>query len=212
LIAADFLALPNKRQLPEYYKTIKMPLALDTIEHKLIRLEVPNLSALESLFKRLISNAREFNERGTRIYDDAERLRKALSNFMTKHNPAYKTPGYTAVPTPLPGEEDVEDEDAEGEVEEDEMEEEEEEEVEEPEPEVEAETPPKRRGRPPKNLQVQGSRKSSTPALQEGLKYVGVSFTGLTFQQAQEKIVEDTMEYKEHPKFVLPFMEEPTYN
>lgn len=202
LIAEDFLTLPNKRHLPEYYKIIKMPLALDTIENKLIQLEIPNLTALESLFKRLVSNAREFNEKGTRILDDAERLRRTVSTFMTKQNPAYKNPGYSAFPTPLPGEEVAEDEDAEEDEEEDEEREEEE----------EAETPPKRRGRPPKNPHVQGSRKSSTPALSDAPKYVGVSFTGLTFQQAQEKIVEDTMEYKEHPKFVISFSEASTNN
>lgn len=137
----------------------------------------------------MIGNAREFNEKGSRIYDDAERLRKVLSNFMTKHNPAYKIPGYVALPTPIPGEEDVEEEYAEGEVEE------EAEEV-----EIEAETPVKRRGRPPKNSAL--TRKSATPALYEASKYSGTSFSGLTFQQAQEKIVADMVEYKEDPEFV----------
>jgi hypothetical protein len=171
---------------------IKLPLALDTIENKLIRLEVPNLSTLESLFKRMIANAREFNEKGSRIYEDAERLRKALSNFMTKNNPAYKTANYVAIPTPLPGDEGAEAEDAEEEVESEA----------EVEVEVEAETPAKRRGRPPKNTQAQDSRKSTTPALLEGPRYAGVRFSGLNFQQAQEKIVEDMMEYKEDPEFV----------
>ena len=153
-----------------------MPLALDTIENKLKRHEVPNLSALEGLFKRMISNAREFNEKGSRIYDDAERLRKALSNFMTKHNPAYKTHGYTAVATPIPGQEE---EDAEGEAA--------------SEVEVEeAESPAKPKGRPPRDSAV--SRKSATPA-PEG-------FSGLTFQQAQEKIVQDMIDYKEDPEYV----------
>lgn len=205
LIAEDFLTLPNKRQLPEYYKIIKMPLALDTIENKLIHLEIPNLTVLESLFKRLVLNAREFNEKGTRILDDAERLRRAVSTFMTKQNPAYKSPGYNAFPTPLPGEEVAEAGDAEEESEEDEEEE--------GEGEAEADTLPKRRGRPPKGAPVQGSRKSSTPALLDGPKYVGVvSFAGLSFQQAQEKIVEDTMEYKEHPKFVNFLIEALTNN
>jgi hypothetical protein len=138
----------------------------------------------------MISNAREFNEKGSRIYDDAERLRKALSNFMTKHNPAYKTHGYTAVPTPIPGEEE---EDAEGE-----LDSEAEEEV-----EVEAESPAKRRGRPPRGSAV--PRKSATPVLPEG-------FSGLTFQQAQEKIVRDMIDYKEDPEFVNTLLTCQNYN
>lgn len=194
LAAEDFLTLPNKRHLPEYYKMIKMPLALDTIENKLLRLEVPNLSALESLFKRLVTNAREFNEKGTRILDDAERIRRAVTTFMTKQNPAYKIPGYTVVPTPLSAEEAPEKHDVEGSLEQDE----------EKDKEDDTETPPKKKGRLTKTGQGHGPRKSSTPALSDGPKYVGVSFAGLTFQQAQEKVVEDTMEYKEHPKFDTP--------
>ena len=183
-VATNFLTLPSKRQLPDYYDVIKMPIAIDTIEAKLVRKEFPNLSALESYFKRMVSNAKEYNQRGSEIYDDAERLRKALSNFMTKTNPAYKNvPGYTAVPTPIPaeGEDPASDEDAEGE------------------PDSEAETmPSKRRGRPPKNSQARSStpRHSSTPAVQDS-QYAGVGFAGLTFQQAQEKIVSDMIRHKE---------------
>ena len=95
-----------------------MPIALDTIEGKLKRHEFPNLTTLESYFKRMIQNAKEYNEKGSQVYDDAERIRKALSNFMTKTNPAYKLiPGYVAFPTPLPDQADgaASDEDVDGE-------------------------------------------------------------------------------------------------
>jgi hypothetical protein len=136
----------------------------------------------------MISNAKEFNEKGSLIYDDAERLRKALSNYMTKSNPAYRTPGFVCHPTPLPDDEEEdaaadEDEDAEGE----------------PDPEVEVAPLPKRRGRPPKNPQAHILRKSSTPALSES-KYTGLSYVGLNFQQAQEKILADMISYKERPE------------
>lgn len=164
-----------------------MPIAIDTIEAKLRRREFPNLSALESYFKRMISNAKEYNERGSEIYDDSERLRKALSNYMTRWNPAYKTPGYVAVPTPFPsnlsqvdGPVD-DDEDAEGE----------------PDPDVENQSMAKRKpGRPPKTLQT-AQRSSATPALSE-FQYANVGFDGLTFQQAQEKIMEDMIRKKEY--------------
>jgi hypothetical protein len=50
----------------------------------------------------MVQNAKEFNATGSRIYEDAERIRKALSNFMPKHNPAYKDERYRAIPTPIP--------------------------------------------------------------------------------------------------------------
>lgn len=49
----------------------------------------------------MVQNAKEFNTTSSKIYEDAERLRKALSNFMPKHNPAYKDEEYRAVPTPI---------------------------------------------------------------------------------------------------------------
>ncbi|RFU28365.1 hypothetical protein B7463_g7962, partial [Scytalidium lignicola] len=186
LVATNFLTLPSKRQLPDYYKVIKMPVALDTIQAKLMRREFPNLSAVESYFKRMISNAKEYNQKGSEIYDDAERIRKALSNYMTKNNPAYKTPGYVALPAPIPPEllQDKSDSeaDAEGEIEEEEAE----------------ATPQTKRGpgRPPKNLQTQVQRSSTTPATSDQ-HYDDVGFERLTFQQAQEKIVSDMIRYKE---------------
>jgi hypothetical protein len=200
LVATNFLTLPNKRELPDYYRVIKMPIALDTIEEKLKRREFPNLTSLESYCKRMISNAKEYNQKGSEIYDDAERIRKALSNFMTKNNPAYKKPGYVAFPTPLPAEDPLEeeqedaeedaegsDEDAEGDVDNDT-----------PDP---APVSKRQRGRRPRKLSsnsaVNGQPKSATPSSMTGAQYSSVSFQGLSFQQAQEKLVADMIEHKE---------------
>jgi hypothetical protein len=186
LISTNFLTLPNKRQLPDYYKVIKMPIAFDTIEGKLNRHEFPDLTSLESYFKRMISNAKEYNEKGSEIADDAERFRKALSNFMVKNNPAYKTPGYVAFPTPIPGtplpdqiDSAGSDADADGE----------------PDNEVESQALAKRKPSRPKSLTAQVRASSSTPL--SDAHYSGVSFAGLTFQQAQEKLVEELMTVKE---------------
>ena len=79
-----------------------MPLALDTIEAKLERREYPNLTTLESDVKRLVANAKGYNEKTSELFADAERIRKMVSHFMQKHNPAYRDPNYAAFPTPLP--------------------------------------------------------------------------------------------------------------
>ncbi|KAL2063501.1 hypothetical protein VTL71DRAFT_5306 [Oculimacula yallundae] len=204
LVSTPFLTLPKKQQFPDYYEMIRMPIAIDTIEAKLKRREFPTLTTLESYIKRMISNAREYNRRGSEIFDDSERLRKAVSNFMTRYNPAYKLiPGYAPFPTPLPESpeptsraETVEsDEDAPGEVE----------------YEVPATTTKKARGRPPKNPQP--PRKSATPALSE-FQYSGKGFQGLSFQDAQERFVDDCIAQKEYPEddFAAfePFVELPS--
>jgi hypothetical protein len=162
-----------------------MPIAFDTIEAKLNRREFPHLTSLESYFKRMISNAKEYNEKGSEIAEDAERFRKALSNFMVRHNPAYKTPGYVAFPTPIPGTPDRtdgvgSDVDADGE----------------PDNEIESQSVAKRQRGRPKSLPNQVRTSSNTPALSEP-RYSGIKFSGLTFQQAQEKLVEELMNVKE---------------
>ncbi|KAF4634844.1 hypothetical protein G7Y89_g3266 [Cudoniella acicularis] len=190
-IATSFLTLPDKDKHPEYRNVIVMPIALDTIQAKLERGEFKTLTDLESYFKRMISNAKEYNQKGSEIYDDAERLRKALSNFMTKTNPAYKNvPGYVAAPTPLPTKkvdvQEEEDEDAEGE----------------PDSEAEKAAIAKRsRGRPPKSTKPQAPVKSATPAATES-RNSRARFAKLNFQQAQEKILEELIQAKEYPERV----------
>tara|TARA_R110002003_G_scaffold126_45_gene11806 strand:- start:8179 stop:8595 length:417 start_codon:yes stop_codon:yes gene_type:complete len=51
-----------------------------------------------------VNNAKAYNDKRSIIYEDAERLRKTASNWMTKHNPAYRDGTYVAVATPIPGE------------------------------------------------------------------------------------------------------------
>lgn len=86
----------------EYYDRTKMPISLEMIEQKLNNHEFSNLTELESYFKRMVTNVKEYYHRSTQIFEDAERVRKALSNYMTKTNPAYASGNYTATPTPLP--------------------------------------------------------------------------------------------------------------
>lgn len=61
-----------------------------------------DLAGVESDLKRMVNNAKTYNEKGSDVYDDAERLRKTASNWMTRFNPAYRDPKYVAQPTALP--------------------------------------------------------------------------------------------------------------
>ncbi|PHH67317.1 hypothetical protein CDD81_80 [Ophiocordyceps australis] len=110
LVATYFEKLLPRKGNEEYYKSTRMPIALETIEQKLNQGDFQNLAELESYFKRMICNAKDFYPRSSSTFEDAERVRKALSNYMTKTNPAYGTRGYQAHPTPLPPEEANEEE------------------------------------------------------------------------------------------------------
>ncbi|KAK5070754.1 hypothetical protein LTR51_006765 [Lithohypha guttulata] len=102
LIATEFLDLPERSLYPDYYEQIPLPMSITVIEKKLSRGEYASMTALESDLKRMVQNAKDYNSSKSEIFEDAERIRKALSNFMPKHNPAYQDPEYRAVPTPIP--------------------------------------------------------------------------------------------------------------
>lgn len=79
-----------------------MPISISKIELKLHQRAFRDLSELEGYFKRMVTNAKEYHPRGSQEYEDAERIRKALSNYMVKTNPAYKnSTTYTATATPI---------------------------------------------------------------------------------------------------------------
>ncbi|KAK8016331.1 Bromodomain-containing protein [Apiospora rasikravindrae] len=241
-VAPFFEKLPSKADDLDYYKKIRLPLSLQLIERKLNKHEYPTLSSLEGDFKRLVSNAKETNSRQSEVFSDSERVRKAVSNLMVKHNPAYKSGNYQAVATPLPpspgpndaeddeedeededdapGEDEVDDtptkangkavtnteddEDAEGEEEEegegdeDDNEEDEEDEDGDDEPEPTPISGKRRRGgRPSRNAATPHASRSASSQAKGVDSYDGVSFEGLTFQQAQEKIVGDTLRKKD---------------
>ncbi|RFU77620.1 polybromo-1 [Trichoderma arundinaceum] len=222
LVATYFEKLVPRESNPEYYKRTRLPISLETIEEKLNDGDFKSLAQLESYFKRMIANAKDFYSRGSQVFDDAERVRKALSNYMTKTNPAYSNRSYQAVPTPLPpesaddedeegeeGDEDEEegDEDAEGEdAEEDEDAEGEDEDAEgEEEPEEDEEPRSRRKAiilkrRGPSRTRRSSNHESSrarSPPSRPDHQYENVPYKGLTFQQAQEKIVEELLRHQE---------------
>jgi hypothetical protein len=73
-------------------------------QNKLNNGEYASLAQVESDCKRLVNNAKAYNDKNSVIYQDAERLRKTASNWMVKHNPAYRDGNYVATATPIPGE------------------------------------------------------------------------------------------------------------
>ena len=150
------------------------------------------MTTLESFLKRMVANAKDYNQRGSEIFDDAERIRKAVSNYMTKHNPAYKTPGYVAFATPLPDDEASQDseEDAEGELD-DEL----------PAPATPATNGKRPVGRPRIALKVNGSRASATPARSTPSRTTE-GFTGLDFQGAQDKLIYDLIKEVDPEEYV----------
>ncbi|KAL8688319.1 MAG: hypothetical protein Q9218_005743 [Villophora microphyllina] len=166
-IATHFLTLPDKAKLNNH--------------------EYPTVTTVESDLRRMILNAKSFNEKSSQIFSDAEKVRKAVSNFMIDNNPAYQSRDYKPFPTPVP--DDWQDKLAAEAEEEEESDDDAEEEVEQP-----------SRGMRTRRASsaVNGSsntRESGTPVVHptEGM---GEKFDGDTFQKAQEKIVAEMLDLK----------------
>ena len=176
-ITTLFLTLPDKRDLPDYYKAIRLPIAIDTVEEKLRRHEYSTLTQVESDVKRMVANAKQYNDEKSIVFSDAERIRKSLSNFMREHNPDYKSvPGYQAFPTPIPGEDGADATDS-------------------PTPAVAAREASER----PKKTTINLSRgrKSSVGPNTATPEVASTSddYSGKTFQQAQEQLINELIKY-----------------
>ncbi|KAI4090849.1 MAG: hypothetical protein LQ344_004496 [Seirophora lacunosa] len=135
------------------------------------------MTTVESDLRRMVSNAKSFNEKSSQFFSDAEKIRKAVSNFMVENNPAYKTHDYKPFPTPVPDDWQPPPLDQEKE-------------------EVSRST----RGVSNRRASSVGTgqsnvRTSATPGAldAEGL---GESFEGNTFQRAQEKIVAELLDLR----------------
>ena len=69
---------------------------------KLKQRESPTMIPFESDLRRMVGNAKSFNEKSSEVFSDAEKIRKAVVNYMTKNNPAYQDKSYVPGPTPIP--------------------------------------------------------------------------------------------------------------
>lgn len=166
------------------------------------------MSLMESDLRRMIGNAKSFNQKSSPVFSDAEKMRKTVAAFMTTNNPAYKTGNYVPGPTPIPEgwQARLEEEegaaaagvdvDAEGETDHEETPQ-----------QTKSVTPPpspppaparKQRSTAARSTSVNTSkdpRASTTPAVQDA-EGAGESFDGDTFQQAQEKIITEMINLK----------------
>lgn len=108
VVSGYFEKLLPREGNEDYYRKVQMPISLRVIERRLYRQEFANLSELESWLKRMVTNAKEYYNKNTQTFEDAERVRKATSNWMVKTNPAYKkNTSYAATPIPIPPDYDV---------------------------------------------------------------------------------------------------------
>ncbi|KAK0355165.1 hypothetical protein LTR59_006328 [Friedmanniomyces endolithicus] len=215
LIAEQFLTLPSRHELPDYYEVTKLPVAFDTIEEKLRRNAYPTMTTLESDLKRLVHNAKEYNAPKSDIYEDAERIRKLVFNYMKQNNPQYsQDPNYTSFPTPIPHTNG-------GAVQNGTMKEEEDEDVDELQSDPvarDSEQPRNSAGTAVKVSEPRSDRKQSlAPSATTGAEDGGgggeaLVLDGLSFQDAQQRIVSYLLHYTDEQGLEIysPFVNLPS--
>jgi hypothetical protein len=72
------MKLPPKKRYPDYYVTIKKPIALDTIQGKIDKDEYADMEALKADFTLMTGNAKKYNVKGSSIYEDAVTIQVSL--------------------------------------------------------------------------------------------------------------------------------------
>lgn len=71
-----FEKLPDKAVLPDYYTTIRNPIALDFIKRKAKRKKYQNVDQVLADLELMFENAKSYNEEGSQVYEDAAELQK----------------------------------------------------------------------------------------------------------------------------------------
>ncbi|KAH8653335.1 hypothetical protein BX600DRAFT_470603 [Xylariales sp. PMI_506] len=74
LLVLPFERLPDKQATPEYYTSIKNPIALELIKKKARRKKYQNLNDVLQDVELMFENAKEYNEEESQIYKDAVEL------------------------------------------------------------------------------------------------------------------------------------------
>ncbi|KAK9767946.1 ATP-dependent DNA helicase Snf21 [Basidiobolus ranarum] len=73
-----FLELPSKKMYPQYYTMIKQPIAMDIIRKRMKTSYYKNVNQIREDFHLMFNNARTFNEEGSWVYVDADKMQEAF--------------------------------------------------------------------------------------------------------------------------------------
>ncbi|KAI8350693.1 hypothetical protein B0O80DRAFT_389041, partial [Mortierella sp. GBAus27b] len=76
VISDLFMELPDREDYPDYYMTIKNPIALDIIRKKINSGAYKTLGSFEDDFELMFENAKQYNAEGSDVYLDAEDLQQ----------------------------------------------------------------------------------------------------------------------------------------
>jgi chromatin structure-remodeling complex subunit RSC1/2 len=85
------MKLPPKKRYPDYYVTIKKPIALDSIHERIQKEEYDDTDALKADLTLMTSNAKKYNVKGSSIYEDAVEIQVLHSRHFTDFSALSRT-------------------------------------------------------------------------------------------------------------------------
>ncbi|KAI0828848.1 Bromodomain-containing protein [Trametes gibbosa] len=94
VLSTEFMELPSRKQWPMYYQIIKKPQALENIFKKLKRKEFNNPTDFANDVELVFSNALEFNQEHTQIWEDAVTLREYFRKLLADLPEPFSIPAY----------------------------------------------------------------------------------------------------------------------
>ncbi|KAH9958985.1 Bromodomain-containing protein [Russula dissimulans] len=93
-LSNDFMELPSKRVWAIYYKTISRPMSFEKIYKHLKRKEYSNVAQFAQDVELVFSNAMQFNEDHTPLWEAARQLKEYFSKLMSDLPAPYTVPQY----------------------------------------------------------------------------------------------------------------------
>ncbi|KAI0756347.1 Bromodomain-containing protein [Daedaleopsis nitida] len=94
VLSVEFMQLPNRKAWPMYYAIIKKPQCLQNIFKKLKQKEYPMPVDFANDVELVFSNALEFNQEHTQIWEDAVALREFFRKLMSDLPEPFSIPTY----------------------------------------------------------------------------------------------------------------------
>ncbi|KAL1410050.1 hypothetical protein Q8F55_004052 [Vanrija albida] len=83
-LAQPFIKLPNKRQFPDYYETIKHPFSLEQVKDKLDAAKYDTLRDVCHDLGQIWNNAKRYNIKDSTLFQWAKKLHKVTRTFYSR--------------------------------------------------------------------------------------------------------------------------------
>lgn len=82
LHSEHFIVLPSKKYYPDYYQFIASPICFDMIKKRIDKEQYNSVEELKADFILMFNNARTYNEPGSPVYIDAEKMEEEFNEVL----------------------------------------------------------------------------------------------------------------------------------